>query len=170
MVADFVPERGLRQGDPLSPYLFILVADVLSKLVKRACALNQLKGIKMARGFPELSHCFFADDALFFMRVTVENCAEMRRLLDVYCKASGQEVNLDKPGLFFSANTSLNVKEDICQCLCICDQNDPGLYLGLPAVWERAKASALRFVVEKVRRKMGGWKQKISITRLGVKF
>lgn len=160
VVAEFVLERGLRQGDPLSPYLFILVADVLSRLVGRACELGQLLGIKLARGCPMLSHCFFADDALFFMRASVENCTEMRRILDVYCKASGQDVNLDKSGLFFSMNTTQAVKDDICDCLGISDQCAPGLYLGLPTVWERSKISALRFVVEKVRRKMGGWKQR----------
>lgn len=52
------------------------------------------------------------------------------------------------------------MKNEICQCLGINDQRAPGLYLGLPAVWERSKVAALRFVIEKVRKKMGGWKHK----------
>lgn len=123
VVVDFVPERGLRQGDPLSLYLFILVADVLSKLVRTACDLGQLKGIKLARGCPELSHCFFGYDALFFMRASVENYPKVRRVLDVYCKASGQDVNLDKSGLVFSANTNQVVKDEVCRCLGINSQS-----------------------------------------------
>lgn len=160
VVADFLPKRGLRQGDPLSPYLFILMADVLSSLVCRACDLKQLKGIRIARGCPELSHLFFVDDALFFIRALVENYTVMRDILDVHCKASGQDVNLDKSGLFFSTNAGQDVRDAVCASLGISDQRAPGLYLGLPAVWERSKVSALQFVVDKLMKKIGGWKYK----------
>jgi hypothetical protein len=63
----FTPQRGLRQGDPLSPYLFILCANVLSGLITRAQQDEKLHGIKIAHSAPAISHLFFADDSLFFL-------------------------------------------------------------------------------------------------------
>lgn len=160
-VASFVPKRGLRQGDPLSPYLFILVADVLSCMVSEACAQGSLMGVKLARGCPLLSHCFFADDALFFIRANNENCEKMREILDLYCLVSGQEANLDKSGLFFSSNTPQDVRDAVTQILSIGFIGSPGRYLGLPAVWDRSKVAALGFIKEKVCKKLAGWKKNL---------
>lgn len=138
-IASFCPERGLRQGDPLSPYLFLFVADVLSRMVSEAVQCGDLKGVKLARSCPMISHCFFADDSLFFLRATKENCINMKRILEEYCLASGQEANLDKSGIFFSANSGEDVKNMVCNCFEIpCCQN-PGVYLGLPSIWEICK-------------------------------
>lgn len=63
----FVPLRDLRQGDPLSLYLFILVSDVLSKMISRADN-KQLQGVKMSAHGPSISHLFFADDTLIFLK------------------------------------------------------------------------------------------------------
>ncbi|KAF7812835.1 TMV resistance protein N-like [Senna tora] len=88
-VAEVSPTRGLRQGDPLSPYLFIIVADTLSHLVLKFVESGSLKGIKLARACPIIFHCFFADDALFFLRASPENCELMRNIILDYCYASG---------------------------------------------------------------------------------
>ena len=60
------PTRGICQGDPLSPYLFLLYAEGLSSLIKASMANSDVKGIFVYRGGPELSHLFFADDSLIF--------------------------------------------------------------------------------------------------------
>ena len=58
-----VPSRGIRQGDPLSPYLFLLCAG-LSALIKSLVESGSLEGLVVSRGGPKLSHLFFADDSL----------------------------------------------------------------------------------------------------------
>ena len=62
-----VPHRGLRQGDPLSPYLFILCAEGLSSMLQRAEENGKIEGISVCRGAPKIYHLFFADDSLIMM-------------------------------------------------------------------------------------------------------
>ena len=87
---NFCPSRGIRQGDPLSPYLFILCAEGLSSLIKSPVANGDLKGVAVCRGGPKLSHLFFADDSLIFCRASLAECTALQRILKVYEDASGQ--------------------------------------------------------------------------------
>lgn len=98
----FKPTKGLRQGDPLSPYLFILVAIVLSILMKQAIMNGTLRGIKLNSCCPILSHLLFADDSIFFFHGTVVECQNLAAILHQYCFATRQAINLNKSGIHFS--------------------------------------------------------------------
>ena len=63
-----IPSRGLRQGDPLSPYLFLLCGEGFSKLLKLATEEGSIHGVAAASKGPKISHPFFADDSLMFYR------------------------------------------------------------------------------------------------------
>lgn len=160
-VGSFQPERGLRQGDPLSPYLFIIVADVLSNMVTSFAEVGEFEGIKLALTCPVLTHCFFADDALFFMKADLTNSINFKNMLDWYCAASGQAINLDKSCIFFSNNVPKELKDEICDCLGIVGSENLGKYLGLPVLWGRSKCEALNFVKERMVKKLQGWKQNV---------
>ena len=86
----FHPSRGLRQGDPISPYLFLLCAEGLHALLTRATVSRQLKGISISRGGPKLTHLFFADDSVLFCRATLVECNTIMEILRKYELASGQ--------------------------------------------------------------------------------
>ena len=162
----FKPTRGLRQGDPLSPYLFLLVSEVLSININCALSSGMLSGIKLSRMCPGLSHLFFADDSLFFTKADVTNCIALRNILTVYCEASGQTINYEKSSLIFSKNTPDQIKVDCATTLSIPVDNTPGTYLGLPTHWGRSKKEALNYVRERVRDKIEGWKA-LLITQAG---
>jgi len=65
----FKPSRGIRQGDPISPYLFLLAAEGLSCLLKARNQSSVLNGIKVAPSAPVVSHLLFADDSLLFLEL-----------------------------------------------------------------------------------------------------
>jgi hypothetical protein len=95
----FKPTRGLRQGDPLSPYLFLLVAEGLSKLIQNGIDEGKLQELKICRQSPGISHLLFADDSLLFFRANEEQAIEVKNILNRYEKATGQLLNLGKCSL-----------------------------------------------------------------------
>jgi hypothetical protein len=74
----FRPQRGLRQGDPLSPYLFILCVDVLSGLIAKAKSNNIIHVVKIVPGAPDVTHLLFVDDNILFCRANKEETANLK--------------------------------------------------------------------------------------------
>ena len=103
---NIIPSRGLRQGDPLSPYLFLLCVGGLSALINDAARNNQLNDISICRGAPKASHFFFTDDNLLFCKANSNEGNKLKEILGLYESASGQKINTDKSSIFFSPNTS----------------------------------------------------------------
>lgn len=152
---------GLRQGDPHSPYLFLIVANVLSQLITHSISNNSISGLKMKRTCPQLSHLFFADDAILFFTAERSDCQGILRLLQVYSTTSGQILNFDKSGALFSANTPPCRCEAICNILGVSQADPKAKYLGLPASWGKSKGEAYNFLIERALAKMQGWKSKL---------
>jgi len=100
-----IPSRGIHQGDPLSPYLFLLCAEGLSSLIKATVNSGNMEGIAICRGSPKFSHLFFANDSLIFCKASLKECASLQRVLEIYENASGQQLNRAKTSLYFSRNT-----------------------------------------------------------------
>ena len=98
------PTQGLRQGDPLSPYLFLLCAESLLDLLHKASLKNELKWVAASTKGPRISHLFFADDSLIFCKAMEKEGVEVQRILQVYESSLGQQLNRNKTLLFFSRN------------------------------------------------------------------
>lgn len=84
-----IPSRGLRQGDPLSSYLFILCAEGLSALLKKYERQKLIQGVTICRQAPSISHMFFADDSYLFCKANESEALRMMELLQIYEEASG---------------------------------------------------------------------------------
>ena len=100
-----IPTRGIRQGNPLSPYLFLLCAEGLSSHIKKVVDDGVMEGLVICPGGPRLSHLFFVDNSLIFCKASIEECNSLQRILTVYEEASRQQLNHTKTSLFFSSNT-----------------------------------------------------------------
>ncbi|KAL5551841.1 hypothetical protein UlMin_002017 [Ulmus minor] len=84
-----IPHRGLRQRDPLSPYLFVICAHGLSEMLACFEERKLFTGIKIASGCPSISHLLFADDSLIFCKAKLSEATHLKSCLTSYAKASG---------------------------------------------------------------------------------
>lgn len=112
-----IPSRGIRQGDPLSSYLFLICMEGLSVLIQEFERRRLLKGIQVAREAPCLTHMFFADDTYIYCKARPDEADHVIDLLAVFERASGQKVNADKSSVFFSRNTDSGIRNVICDML-----------------------------------------------------
>jgi len=84
------PTRGLRQGDPISPYLFLLCAEGFSALLNAAESEGRLQGISICANAPSITHLLFTDDSLLLMKANEENARHLRQVLHLYEVCSRQ--------------------------------------------------------------------------------
>ena len=151
------PSRGLRQGDPLSPYLFLICGEGLSRLLMYAQRVGNLHGIKVADGAPTINHLLFADDCLVFGNATRIECENLQRILTTYEAASGQKVNYEKSAIAFSASTSMGERAYLGNLLGMKVVNCHEKYLGLPTMVGRKKGAVFRTVRERLKEKVNSW-------------
>lgn len=113
----FYPERCLREGDPLTPYLFILCMEFLSKCLLSAESKGLYNGIRVTPDCPPISRLFVADDCLIFLNAIPSEARVLHDIIRNFSNLSGQSINFEKPGLAFSPKTDNRIKNDIAKIL-----------------------------------------------------
>lgn len=154
------PERGLRQGDPLSPYLFILCAEVLSHMCIRAMEDRSFLGVKIAAQAPPVNHLLFADDSLFFSLANQKAARRLKEIFTKYEAVSGQAINLGKSTITFGSKVRAEIRTRMRCILGIHNDGGIGKYLGLPEQFGSKKGEMFAYIVDKVKQVIQGWKQK----------
>ncbi|CAN1164551.1 Transposon TX1 uncharacterized 149 kDa protein [Linum perenne] len=99
----FTPSRGLRQGCPLSPYLFTLCMERLSNLICESVSMGDWEPISLTRGGTKLTHMFFADDLMHFGYACERQAIIINEILKKFSAILGQEVSREKSRVYFSA-------------------------------------------------------------------
>jgi len=144
---DIKPMRGLWQGDPLSPYLFILCTDILSKLFMGKIESGMIHGFKLSRGGPPLYHLMFADDIFVFGKACITEASHIKETLDTFCSWSGLSFNNTKSSIFFSGNTRGAIANQLTDFLGFEHIPMDSCYLGLP-MFRTNKKNDFNFLVE----------------------
>ncbi|XP_057550629.1 uncharacterized protein LOC130828682 [Amaranthus tricolor] len=162
----FKMERELRQGDPLSPYLFILVSEALVCILKKAEDMNLVEAVHIEKDKVGLKHLQFADDMLIFAPRNTLCITNYFRILDVFAIMSGLSLNYSK-STFISWNQGNQewAKHIASQVGCR-HATCPFTYLGFPIGDHMNRFSAWKPVMEKIQSRLTTWKSKI-LSRAG---
>lgn len=156
-VGSLAPQRGIRQGDPLSPYIFIICGEVLSGLCKKAQEDGLLPGIKVARNSPKINHLLFADDTMFFTKTDTAACTHLMSILHSYEAASGQKINAMKSSISFSSKTPAEIRMRVKTQLGIDKEGGVGKYLVLPKHFGRKKKDLFASIVDRMKQRSLNW-------------
>ena len=156
-----IPTRGLRQGDPISLYLFLLCVEGLSAMLKREERVVHIKGVAVSREASRISHLLFADDSIVFYRAIVEECDRVIKVLEDYEGDSGQMLNKEKTSIFFSKNTNREVQKQIKEKFGAQIVQHHEKYLGLPPLVGKSKRKAFNRIKDQVGRKISRWKGRL---------
>jgi mannosylglycoprotein endo-beta-mannosidase len=155
----FLSSRGIRQGCPLSPYLFILAINELSISLGEALEANQLTGISLGPNCPPIHSLLFADDLIICGQASLLEAQSMKQVLMLFCHSSGQLPNWTKSGLLFSRWVDDHTKHDIQSVFPIPLIDESFIHLGhllvLPA---KNRSEAYDFVLQKFRNKLTTYK------------
>ncbi|KAK4397503.1 putative mitochondrial protein [Sesamum angolense] len=152
--------RGIRQGYPLSPYLFILYAETLSCLLQACEADGRICGLIVTHSTPKVSHLLFADDTLIFSQAIKEALGCVWKVVDVYGKTSDQQASLHKSSIVFSRNTDMATCDEFAMILGVRVGTIHEKYLGLSYMVRRSKNDIFHYLRDGVWRRVDGWKEK----------
>ena len=154
---EFSVGKGVRQGDPLAPFLFVLAMEALNSVMTKACSMGLFRDILTPNAGPLLSHLFYADDALFIGEWSKINLLNLARILRCFHLASGLKVNFSKSKVF-GIGIPDNEVGDFAKILCCQPATLPFTYLGLPVGANMALIKHWQPVVERFKSRLSSWK------------
>lgn len=157
---EFCPQKGLRQGDPLSPFLFNIATEGLNILMSRAQQIGLIKGVKIGSSGVLLSHLQFADDSILFCEAEEMELCNIKRVLRCFELISRLKINYHK-----SQVCGINVPEEslssFASKLYCKSKAFPLKYLGFPLGANPNKKATWKPVLDKVKSRLAGWKRKL---------
>ncbi|XP_028121753.1 uncharacterized protein LOC114318966 [Camellia sinensis] len=154
----FLASRGLRQGDPLSPFLFILVTDVLGRIIDLAKDKGVIEGFVVGRDRIEVTHLQFADDTIFFSSKEENKVGCLLQVLRIFEIVSGLKVNLSKSSVV-GINLNDSYVRRVADMLGCSIESFPIKYLGLPLGGDPRLAPFWEPVLVKIGKCLEGWKR-----------
>jgi hypothetical protein len=152
--------KGLRQGDPLSPILFNIVADMLAIMIERAKNDGLIEGVIPHLIDGGLSILQYADDTILFMEHDLEKAQNLKLILLAFEQLSGLKINFHKSELFCfgEAQDEANVYASLFGCA---QGQFPMWYLGIPIHYRRLSLAEWKIVEERLQKRLSSWKGKL---------
>lgn len=158
LLEEFKPNRGIRQGDPVSPYLFILCLERLGHMICKATHDKRWKPVAWDRGTIQVPYLFFADDILLFAQATPDQAVLIKHILEQFCQGSGLSISIAKSHVMFGKAVPLATRDRIVSELQIPAVASLGTYLGIPLSVGKRRSSHYNFLLDRMRAKLNGWK------------
>ncbi|KAI3727188.1 hypothetical protein L1987_66999 [Smallanthus sonchifolius] len=156
---EFNCSRGVRQGDPLSPFLFLIAMESLNWMLESAGVLGVFRGLKMPKNGPIISHLLFADDVIIMGEWSKANFKNLLRLMRCFYLASGLVINLSKCSLL-GINVSENSVAEMAE-IARCQVGQlPFSYLGLKVGANMNHSKNWRPIIEAFKARLSIWKAK----------
>jgi hypothetical protein len=160
LLESFTPSRGLRQGDPLSPYLFLFVADGSSSLLQNQIDSGNIQELKICRRSPGVSHLLFTDDSLLFLEASVNQANKVNEVLRTYEASTVQLLSPAKCSLMLGQKCSNEEGERVSSILMVENMTFDEKYLGLPIPKGCMKNDKFKPTKEKLQKKCSDWSEK----------
>lgn len=157
-MSPFHPDRGLRHGDPLAPYLFVLVMVRLFWEIQEDVLLGNWKALSVSRGGMGISHIFFADDLMLFAEAIEHQARVIMNCLDNFSKRSGLNINHAKSLIFCSPSTNNRLKRRLGGVTGFTVLDNLGKYLGVPVLQKRVTKSTFAYILDGMKKKLSNWK------------
>jgi hypothetical protein len=148
--------KGLRQGDPLSPLLFNLVADALSAMLSRASVSGIIQGLVPNLIDGGLTHLQYADDTVISLSFSLENVRNLRLILNCYEAMSGMKINFDKNEVYTMGVTEED-QQEVTRVLNCKMGSFPMKYLGMPVSDCKITKAQFKYVSDKAEKRLGTW-------------
>jgi hypothetical protein len=152
----FSPSRGIRQGDPLSPFLFIILAEGLSRSIHAAVENKSLTGLPLHGLTPPISHSQFVDDTLLMGSPTIREANAIQEILSSFSEASGLDCNRGKSQIFFF-NTPPPIQRHISAILGFSRSSLPSKYLGIPLIDNGLRNSSWEPLLASFSKRLSSW-------------
>jgi hypothetical protein len=160
-LSPFHPSRVLCQGDPLSPYLFLLVADCLSTLMKSYEKQGLISGIRVSRRAPSITHLLFADDSMLFFKLGADQANRISELLALFAKGTRQKLSLVKCSLLVWEGSDQELITTVRSILNVERDEFDARYLRLPMPEGRIQGGVFMSIEERYVKKMADWKEQL---------
>ncbi|PNY13870.1 ribonuclease H [Trifolium pratense] len=157
----FSPMRGLRQGDPLSPYLFVLCMERLGMMISSSVSNGSWKPMQITKDGTKLSHLFFADDVLLFAKANVSQARVVNNVLERFCALSGLKISLDKSKFCTSTGVCRRLRDTIAATTQIHATDRFDKYLGFKMFYGKVRKQDFNDIYDRVSAKLASWKGRL---------
>ena len=149
-------KRGIRQGDPISPYLFVLCMERLGHVINQTVLEGRWKPLRLSRNGSPLSYLIFANDLLLFSKASKGHIQVIMECMNMFCAAMGKKISLKKSGIALLAGVDEEKEQKISRVLGISMKAQLKKYLRVPSIMGRTNLGPFQHLLNRIESRLEG--------------